>query len=83
MKHIQVEFASLKTEGNDTPAPPDILNNILTRERKESFSKERRESLIDKRRSIAADSIIPEILENNHEEAHVPEQVCSCDFKCF
>jgi len=75
IERLKVEFASLKTEGNDTPAPPDILNNILTRERKESFSKERRESLIDKRRSIAADSIIPEILENNHEEAHVPEQV--------
>ena len=76
IERLKVEFASLKTEGGgNTPAPPDILNNIITRERKESFSKERRESLIEKRKSIALDSNISNIIENGHEEEHVPEQV--------
>ena len=75
IERLKVEFASLKTTGGDVPAPPDILNNIITRERKDSFSKERRESLIEKRKSIAADSNISDIIENSHEEEHVPEQV--------
>jgi len=72
IEKLKVEFANVKS--GDGQAPPDILNNILTRERKESFSKERRDSLIEKRKSVA-DTTITEIIENNHEEEHVPEQV--------
>ena len=88
IERLKVEFSNIKTGGGggeNTPAPPDILNNILTRERKESFSKERRESLIEKRKSIA-DSTITDIIEEknqimkNHEDEHVPEQVESSRF---
>ena len=86
IERLKVEFSNIKTGGGEnTPAPPDILNNILTRERKESFSKERRESLIEKRKSIA-DSTITDIIEEknqimkNHEDEHVPEQVDSSRF---
>ena len=90
IERLKVEFSNIKTGGGgggggNTPAPPDILNNILTRERKESFSKERRESLIEKRKSIA-DSTITDIIEEknqimkNHEDEHVPEQVGSSRF---
>ena len=72
IEKLKVEFANVKS--GDGQAPPDILNNILTRERKESFSKERRDSLIEKRKSVA-DTTITDIIENNHEEEHVPEQV--------
>ena len=75
IERLKGEFANIKTGGGDAPAPPDILNNILTRERKESISKERRESLIEKRKSIAESNNISEIIENNHVEEHVPEQV--------
>jgi len=73
IERLKGEFANIKT-GGDAPAPPDILNNILTRERKESIPKERRESLIEKRKSVA-ESNISDIIENNHVEEHVPEQV--------
>ena len=85
IERLKVEFANVKTAGTESQAPPDILNNILTRERKESFSKERRESLIEKRKSIA-DSTITDIIEEknqimkNHEDEHVPEQVGSSRF---
>merc|ERR1712013_975233 len=48
-KKLKAEFANHKGSGDPTP---DILNNILTRERKESFSKERRESIKEKRKSV-------------------------------
>ena len=73
IEKLKVQFANLKP--GDGQAPPDILNNILTRERKESISKERRDSLIEKRKSVAADTTITDIIENDHEPEHVPEQV--------
>ena len=72
IEKLKIQFANLKP--GDGQAPPDILNNILTRERKESFSKERRESLVEKRKSVA-DTTITDIIENDHEPEHVPEQV--------
>jgi len=74
IEKLKIQFANVKA--GDGQAPPDILNNILTRERKESFSKERRESLNEKRKSIADTTINnTDIIENNHEAEHVPEQV--------
>ena len=74
IEKLKVQFANLKP--GDGQAPPDILNNILTRERKESISKERRDSLIEKRKSsVNADTTITDIIENDHEPEHVPEQV--------
>lgn len=63
IERLKAEFANHKGSGDPTP---DILNNILTRERKESFSKkeERRESIKEKRKSVI-ENITHEIDENN------------------
>jgi len=49
IERLKAEFASMKEGGDQTP---DILNSILTRERKESISKERRDSIKEKRKSL-------------------------------
>jgi len=72
IEKLKAEFANHKGSGDATP---DILNNILTRERKESFSKERRESIKEKRKSVTENKSI-DIDENdvceNEIESHKP-----------
>jgi len=77
IERLKSEFANHKQSGDQTP---DILNNILTRERKESISKERKESIKEKRKSII-DNLNIEAGENNQNEIEkapvepVPEEV--------
>jgi len=61
IERLKNEFASHKGSGDQTP---DILNNILTRERKESFSKERRESIKEKKKSII-ENLSNDVIEEN------------------
>jgi len=72
IEKLKAEFANHKGSGDATP---DILNNILTRERKESFSKERRESIKEKRKSVTENKSI-DVDENdmceNESESHKP-----------
>ena len=79
IERLKVEFANVKTAGGESQAPPDILNNILTRERKESISKERRDSMIEKRKSLA-DNQISDIIASSQVPTkviteEVPEEV--------
>ena len=75
IERLKVEFASVKTSGGEGQmAPPDILNNILTRERKESFSKDRRDSMIEKRKSMA-DNQISEIIASQAPTKVIAEEV--------
>ena len=79
IERLKVEFANVKTAGTENQAPPDILNNILTRERKESISKERRDSMIEKRKSLA-DNQISDIISSSQAPnkvitEEVPEEV--------
>ena len=79
IERLKVEFANVKTAGTESQAPPDILNNILTRERKESISKERRDSMIEKRKSLA-DNQISDIIASSQQPTkviteEVPEEV--------
>ena len=86
IEKLKAEFANHKGSGDPTP---DILNNILTRERKESFSKERRESIKEKRKSVTEnksndvdenDACENESDNNKHPVESVPEEVCICKF---
>jgi len=81
IEKLKAEFANHKGSGDPTP---DILNNILTRERKESFSKERRESIKEKRKSVTEnksndvdenDACENESDNNKHTVESVPEEV--------
>ena len=79
IERLKVEFASVKNSGDGLPAPPDILNNILTRERKESIPKDRRDSMIEKRKSLA-DNQISDIIASSQAPSkviaeEVPEEV--------
>lgn len=67
IERLKSEFSNHKEAGDQTP---DILNNILTRERKESISKERRESIKEKKKSII-DNINNEVIENTISESEV------------
>ena len=67
IERLKSEFSNHKEAGDQTP---DILNNILTRERKESISKERRESIKEKKKSII-DNINNEVIENTTCESEV------------
>eukprot|EP00090_Calanus_glacialis_P010727 TRINITY_DN19177_c0_g1_i1.p1 TRINITY_DN19177_c0_g1~~TRINITY_DN19177_c0_g1_i1.p1 ORF type:complete len:718 (+),score=266.87 TRINITY_DN19177_c0_g1_i1:328-2481(+) len=78
IERLKSEFSNHKESGDQTP---DILNNILTRERKESISKERRESIKEKKKSII-DNINNEVIENTCESEvqkvpveQVPEEI--------
>ena len=75
IERLKVEFANVKSSSADgQPAPPDILNNILTRERKESISKERRDSVIEKRKSLA-DNQISDIIASSQPTKLIAEEV--------
>lgn len=77
IERLKNEFANIKQTGEQ---PPDILNSILTKERKESISKERKESINEKRKSII-DNLNNDTMENNQSEIEkvaveaVPEEV--------
>jgi len=78
IERLKAEFANHKPTGGDQT--PDLLNSILTRERKESISKERKESIKEKRKSII-DNLNNETAEAEPSESEkapieaVPEEV--------
>ena len=75
IERLKVEFANVKMVGTENQAPPDILNNILTRERKESISKERRDSMIEKRKSMADNQISDIIASSQAPNKVITEEV--------
>ena len=65
----------MKTAGTESQAPPDILNNILSQERKESISKDRRDSMIEKRKSMADNQISDIIASSQAPNKVITEEV--------
>ena len=82
-KRLQNEIEKLKNEFNtlkqtgQSDQTPDILENILAKERKDSLSKERRESIKEKRKSVT-DNVMEDaaaVVTNQTISEDVPEEV--------